>query len=145
MNFGRELLPPGTVCRELDNAELPEDDPPEPETLPDELERMKTYYEIVRNRLAEGFQRQSHTYNLRHRPYQPRVGQRVYRRTQMLSKASKNFSAKLAPKYEGPFTISRVISPNLVMLQTPGSRRLDRVHVKDLKLTPPDVDETEGR
>lgn len=101
---------------------------------------MKDFYTIVRTRLAEGFQRQSHTYNLRRRPIRPQVGQNVYRRTQVLSSAARNFSAKLAPKYEGPFQISRVLSPNIVLLKAPGSRRLDRAHVKDLKMLPIDGD-----
>ena len=53
------------------------------------------------NRIATA--RQAKGYNLRRRLWKPEVGHSVMVRTHPLSKAVDKFSAKLAPKYEGPY------------------------------------------
>lgn len=137
LNFGRELRPPKSLRREKERQDDP--DVPKAEELIKELEKLADFYQITRVRLAEGFQRQCRPYNLRHRPYRPQKGQWAYYKKHHLSDATKAFSAKLAQKYEGPGKIIKIISPNIVLLQTAQSRRPERIHVKDLKpaLDPP--------
>lgn len=133
LNYGREIRPPGSLQQRVDN-QVPAQPIPPGEELAQEVQKLQELYQVVRVRLAEGYHRQRRPYDLRHRPFRPQVGQMVYRRQHHLSDAVRNFSAKLAPKYDGPFKIHSVISPNVVMLQIPNRRDLDKVHVKDLKL-----------
>lgn len=133
LNFGREPVPPRSVKYDAEKHLLHEEENPAP-VLADEVVKLSHFYDIVRLRLAEGFQRQSRPYNLRHRPFRPYVGQMVYKKEHHLSDASKHFSAKLAPKYSGPYRIQSILSPVIVYLQVPHQRAPVKVHVKDLKL-----------
>jgi transposase InsO family protein len=45
----------------------------------------------------------------------------------------KGFAAKLAPKYSGPYTVTKVPSPVVYNLQSPSGQRILRAHIKDLK------------
>jgi len=38
-----------------------------------------------------------------------------------------------APKYDGPYTVTRFISPNLVLLRRPGERRSRSANISQLK------------
>ena len=51
----------------------------------------------------------------------------------MLSNAAQRFSAKLAPKYDGPFEIIAIKSPTVYELAMEGTRRNAKVHVQELK------------
>ena len=57
------------------------------------------------------------------------------RRTHPLSSGINKFSAKLAPKYEGPLKIVEIKSPTVYMLENvgEGNRRIAKVHVSELK------------
>lgn len=109
------MVPPKSLWREAkstaDQSETQAQD------LVPELKKLKDFYQITKSRLSEGFQRQSHHYNLRRRPFRPQVGQYVFRKEHTLSNAARNFSAKLAPKYAGPCKVLKVLSPNIVQLQ----------------------------
>lgn len=50
-----------------------------------------------------------------------------------LSVAHKGFAAKLAPKYFGPWTVSRIVSLLVYDLRNTHGRTLRRIHIKDLK------------
>lgn len=50
-----------------------------------------------------------------------------------LSSAIKGFAAKLAPKYSGPYTVTRKHSPVVYDLVGQNNRKIQRVHIKDLK------------
>ena len=132
LNFGREMSSPGSYRSRVEQTDTVPELPP-PKELWTELGKLRELNDIVRVRLAEGYQRQSRAYNLRRRPFTPQVGQWVYHRAHHLSSAGKKFSAKLANKYHGPSRIIQVESPNIVLLQPPQGRRPERVHVRDLK------------
>ena len=53
----------------------------------------------------------------------------------VVSDASKRFNAKLAPKYERPFTIMKKKSPTVYILDSKerGCKRLAMIHVCELK------------
>ena len=55
------------------------------------------------------------------------------RRVHVLSNAAQGFSAKLAPKYEGPYEITAKLAPTVYLLEMEGSRRNTKVHVGELK------------
>lgn len=89
--------------------------------------------EKVRWNVTEAQRRQEENYNLRHRPIQYDVGEKVWRRNFVLSDASRHFAAKLAPKYVGPYTISRKISSVVFELVDNAGREVGTWHVVDLK------------
>jgi len=62
-----------------------------------------------------------------------KLGNKVWFRQHPLSKAAEGFAAKLAPKYDGPYTVTRFTSPNLVLLRCPGKRRLRSANISQLK------------
>ncbi|KAB0803439.1 hypothetical protein PPYR_00409, partial [Photinus pyralis] len=66
-------------------------------------------YENIRKdiiaRMRNSTQCTQSRYNLRHRQITYKKGDYVWKRNFVLSDASKNFSAKLAPKFIGPFQI----------------------------------------
>lgn len=133
LNFGRELLPPQSVRAGADPEEFPED-AQHPAQYRQQLEKLHQVLKIARSNLAKAFTNQSHHYNLRRRPYQPQVGQSVFKKEHVLSDASKGFMAKLAPKFSGPYKISKLLSPVIVELQEiEGGRVIGRAHVKDVK------------
>ena len=61
------------------------------------------------------------------------VGDKILRRVHVLSNAAQGFSAKLAPKYEGPYEITAKLAPTVYLLEMEGSRRNTKVHVGELK------------
>jgi len=50
-----------------------------------------------------------------------------------LSKASDNFAAKLAPKYEGPYKVVKFISATIVRLQHTRTKQRRTASLEDLK------------
>ncbi|KAH0819470.1 hypothetical protein GEV33_003321 [Tenebrio molitor] len=143
LNFGRELVVPNAVHRPAPgNAAA---DPPA-DTAADEVKEaddavhhserlrlLKDTFELVRVNLARAFAKQSKYYNLRHRERRCHLGDRVLKRDHPLSSGAKGFAAKLAPKYSGPYTITKVLSPVVYNLQSPSGQKILRAHIKDLK------------
>jgi transposase InsO family protein len=166
LNFGRELVVPNAVHRPTpgnaaadppaDSAADPPADPsadtaadPPADTTADEvneaadavhhserLRLLKDTFELVRVNLARAFAKQSKHYNLRHREWRCHLGDRVLKRDHPLSSGAKGFAAKLAPKYSGPYTITKVLSPVVYNLRSPSGQKILRVHIKDLKPYP---------
>lgn len=91
--------------------------------------------ELVRINLARAFQKQERYYNLRRRPWHPRVGDTVWKKEHSLSNKAEAFSAKLAPRFQGPFTIKRIKSPVIVNLRDEHGKMYTHIHIQDLKLT----------
>ncbi|KAJ8949765.1 hypothetical protein NQ314_008118 [Rhamnusium bicolor] len=96
-------------------------------------EKLKETFQLVRVNLARAFTSQGHYYNLRRREWRCRVGDRVMKRDNPLSSAVRNFAAKLAPKYSGPYTVTKVWSPVVYDLKSDTGRKYARIHIKDLK------------
>lgn len=99
-------------------------------------------YADVQRKLSRAYETNSRTYNLRRRDVQYTVNQLVWRRNQVLSDAAKYFSAKLAPKYVGPFLVSKRVSPWTYELQGEDGKYQGVWHAKDLKSHPPDQQAT---
>lgn len=99
---------------------------------------LESVFQDVTKRLKTAYEKNRVLYNLRHRQDSFTVGQRVWKRNYVLSDASKNFTSKLAPKYSGPFLISKIVSPWTYQLKNESDRDQGIWHAKDLKSHPPD-------
>jgi len=95
--------------------------------------QLRGIFDIVRSNLQRASQEQARHYNLRRLEWRPKLGDKVWLRQHPLSKAAEGSAAKLAPKYDGPYTVTRFISPNLVLLRRPGERRSRSANISQLK------------
>ncbi|XP_032690525.1 uncharacterized protein LOC116853502 [Odontomachus brunneus] len=130
LNTGREL--PGPHIREREHRES---------QVPSEIgKRLESAHELVRINLARAFQKQGKYYNLRKRKGKPKIGDVVWKRNHALSSKEKAINAKLAPKFLGPMTVRRIISPVIVDLQDKNKKWYKQVHIQDLK-TENDLDD----
>lgn len=132
--FGREV-------------QLPHDNDPATSTLQsanfDPKERSRSLAQLfgdVHKRLTQAYEKARPAYNLRRREDRFVIDQKVWKKDYHLSDATKHFTAKLAPKFSGPFTVSRIISPWTYELKDRNGRLIGTWHTKDLKAHPPDVD-----
>lgn len=96
-------------------------------------------YDDVRRKLKNAYLKNSHNYNLRRRSQVFKLGDKVWKRNYVLSKAISDFSAKLAPRYI-PCTVTKVISPLVYELTAEDGNKLGRWHTKDLKPNHTDLD-----
>ena len=62
-------------------------------------------------------------YNLRRRDINFKIGSLVQRKNNVLSDASKHFTAGLAPSFKGPFEIAKVLDNNQYELKTLSGER----------------------
>nr|XP_034194962.1 uncharacterized protein LOC117611144 [Osmia lignaria] len=125
LNTGRELTPPGSLQQENQRRT----------TTPwaTRLKNLRDAQELARTRLAQEFQRQQRHYNQRRRNWQPKIGERVWKRTHILSSKADARNAKLSKKYDGPFRVHKRVSPVIFDLRDRQGKRVDHVHVRDLK------------
>lgn len=109
----------------------------------DPLARSRGLTELFRDiheKLGQAYEKSRHGYDLRRRDERFVVDQQVWKRNYHLSDAAKNFTSKLAPKFSGPFIISRLMSPWSYELKDLNGRSVGVWHAKDLKAHPPDID-----
>ncbi|XP_011883618.1 PREDICTED: uncharacterized protein LOC105570782 [Vollenhovia emeryi] len=133
LTYGRELTAPGTL-RAQHEAPLAEDiGEPETATREHRINQMREEAATAAARQQDATSRQEQYYNLRRRDWRPAPGDRVMRREHPLSKAGEHFAGKLAPKYSGPYTVDRAISPVVYRLRDQNNRLVGTAHVKDLK------------
>lgn len=135
LNYGREFALPGSLHRENQGTEDPEEDFTEEHRTvhQNRLEKLRDIYKLVRLNLSRAFTVQSRHYNLRHREWRCRLGDRVLKREHPLSSGPQGFAAKLAPKFSGPYVVCRVLSPVVYNLKDATGKRVSRVHIRDLK------------
>lgn len=134
LNFGREIFLSGKVHG------TPEDGNKVPVCADREgdqktQERLQVFKDVQR-RMKQSYEISAERYNLRRRPQDFQVGQAVYKRNFVLSNASNKFTAKLAPKFIGPFLIKKKLSPLVYELESNNKKSLGHWHVADLKLDP---------
>ncbi|XP_044313299.1 uncharacterized protein K02A2.6-like [Drosophila rhopaloa] len=106
---GRELRLPAMLYDELTPGSAVAHTGPE-----DKASHLQGIFDIVRSNLQRASLEQARHYNLRRREWRPTLGSQVWLRQHPLSKATEGFAAKLAPKYDGPYTVAKFTSPNLM-------------------------------
>lgn len=126
LNFGREIVLRGSDHRD-DGTGTPVED------QIDRLQDLKKVYALVKRHLEKAHQTNATRYNLRRRPQVFDEGQQVWKRNFPQSDAPTNFSAKLAPKFTGPYTVRKKISPTVYQLNDENDKDIGRWHVVDLK------------
>ena len=135
LNFGRELTAPGEprlTASEPTEEPTPEDARKWQQRLADIKDRI----ELARWNLVRAHQNQKHHYDLRRRDWRPAIGEDVMKREHHLSAAAKQFNAKLAPKFAGPYTVAKFAGPNIVVLRGVRGKTM-RAHISDLKPSEP--------
>lgn len=138
VNFGREVSLDGNCENYVPtDSEFPAIDPKNRKLA------FAKVYKDIQSRLLKAHKRSTRHYNLRRRPEKFVLNQRVWRRNYVRSDKSKQFAAKLASKFVGPFVISQIVSPWTYEL-TDSSGKRSIWHIKDLKAHPPDSDESDS-
>ena len=80
------------------------------------MEKLKELHELANDNAKEAQMRQAKYFNANHRNVQYSIGDLVLKKNRVLSSAVEGVSAKLAPTFNGPFKVSRILSPNIYEL-----------------------------
>ncbi|BFF95728.1 uncharacterized protein DMAD_13070 [Drosophila madeirensis] len=98
--------------------------------------RAKQLYEVfqaARDNTQRASAEQARHYNLRRRDWRPTIGSLVLVKQHVLSKANDGFAAKLAPRYEGPYKVTKFVSPNIARVRHTETGQRRTAGVADLK------------
>jgi len=131
LNLGRELIPAkairgeGEVLKDIERRD--------PTEWSERMKKLRVIQEWVVENLERAYRIQADHYNLRRRHRVFRPGDLVLKRQHALSDAARNFAAKLAPKFHGPFRISRKLSSVIYELTRLDGSAVGKVHVQELK------------
>jgi len=109
---------------------------PEVEPREEYVEKQKQREDIittVQTRLRLAKERNAKRYNLRRRPLEYPVGMDVLRRNFVLSNAANHFSAKLAPRWIGPYKIKARVGNVSYLLEKEDGKEDGPWHVDQLK------------
>jgi transposase InsO family protein len=132
LNFGRELRKPEDLYRELDMGEIREFEPCRyAEGLKKSLVDIHRRAEAAQEKASI---RQAHYYNLRRRREELTKGTLVWRKSFPHSSAVDFKTAKLEPKYIGPFRVADTRSHDVYDLVSLNGKPAGRWHIKDLKV-----------
>lgn len=129
LNFGRQMQV--NVEGPENSQEIPTVE--NPENYGAKLQELNKIYQEVGQKLNLAYQKNANRYNLRRRPLEFQENDKVLRRNFPQSSAVKEFSAKLAPKFCGPFSISKKISKAIYQLRDEKGKSLGTWHISDLK------------
>lgn len=102
---------------------------------------LQKLFDDVKERLKKAYGHNKAWYDLRRRNEEFHPNMPVWRKNYVLSDASKYFSAKLAPSYVGPYTISKRLSPWTYELVDSKGKSNGVWHIKDLKSHPPEIED----
>lgn len=130
VNFGRNYILHGKTHKTLVHGDNIVCDRTEMES------RSSVFAELfkeIRRRLIQAYERNRKYYNLRHRDVEYNPGDRVWRKNFALSDASRYFSAKLSPRYVGPFLVKKKVSLWTYELEDEHGKAKGIWNVKDLK------------
>lgn len=97
------------------------------------LQELRNLYQDITQKLRESHQKNSHHYNLRRRPQEFKVGDLVWKKNYTQSNAATYQSAKLNPRYVGPFTVVKKASHLVYSLKDGKGKAVGNWHVNDLK------------
>lgn len=106
-----------------------------------ELNKLPEIYENVSKAIQASYKRNQKYYNLRKRNIEYEEGDFVYKKNYILSDASRQFSAKLAPAFVR-CKVNKKISRLIYELVDEQGKNIGRYHIKSLKSAP--VEDSDG-
>ena len=103
--------------------------------LPDKPEpnQIKEIWARAKRNLMRAHQRRKEVYNRDRTPVRCKIGDTVMYKNYTLSKATNQYSAKLAHRYKGPYTITKFVSPVSVLIKDQDGKTI-RAHLSQLKM-----------
>ena len=140
LNFGRELKSFYELFDELNDSNVGEFDPER--YVNTNQENLAKIYQKVKSCVNKAKERQARSYNLRHRPLKFEKGDLVFRRNFTKSSAVDKISAKLNPRFVGPFKVRTILASDQYELEDLNGKATGRwsaLHLKSAKdpiLTP---------
>lgn len=132
LNFGRYVPTTGDYFGKYTSTQV---NIGERNKLVDGMSQLSQFFIGVRQRLHQAYEKAVPRYNLRRRPLQFNIGDRVWRRNYTLSNAGNYYSAKLAPLYV-PAVVLRKLSNLAYELADKNGRSVGVWHIKDMKENP---------
>lgn len=131
--YGRELRLPAALRGPLFVASRRGEPPTPADIHMERMDRFRRLYDTTQKNLKAAFEQQARSYNLRRRDVRYEIGQQVLKRTHVLSSAVDAIASKLAPKFDGPFVVSKRRGYNLYVIKDVATGKTTVAHVKDLK------------
>lgn len=129
--FGRELNCPFSTSSSIQHGRGA------PFTADKYHEDLTAELQIIYEKAKQAYQKAKTTqlkqYNMRHRPVQFNQGNLVWRKNFELSKGGERITAKLNPKFIGPFKVSKVLSTTQYQLEDLRGKDCGRWHVSHLQ------------
>ncbi|CAB0040663.1 unnamed protein product [Trichogramma brassicae] len=135
LNFGRHPQQPKSLRREVEarGPKIRTD----PSVWVDRVRRLDALRDLVAKHIDKAFARQKRAYDKGRKVVVFKEGDLVLRRTHPLSDGLKGRSSKMAPKFDGPFRIAKVLGPDTYSLDLKGGRSVPKVHSEHLQLYKP--------
>lgn len=99
----------------------------------EKLKELKEIYKEVSNKLKEAHQSNARRYNLRRRHQDFQVNSLVWKKNFVQSNAANFVSAKLSPRFVGPYIVAKKVSPLICHLQDLNGKSIGNWHIADLK------------
>ena len=87
------------------------------------MDKLRELHDRARTDAQAEQARQDKYYDGHRRPPEFYLGDRVWKENKVLSSAADGISAKLAPKYAGPYTIVNILGENTYEMPPPGGER----------------------
>ena len=98
------------------------------------MRRLKVIKEEVQKNLDEANEKQATHYNLRRRPVEFKVGDKVLKIATKVSNKADRKRGKLFDKYEGPYIVKKKISPTIYELKNLKGKSVGEYNINEFKL-----------
>ena len=132
LNLGRELQPLQSLKKNIENDDeiVLQDE----NKWTDRLRRLQVIKEEVQKNLDRANDKQATHYNLRRRPVEFKVGDKVLKIATKVSNEADSKTGKLFDKYEAPYINKKKISPTIYELKNLKGKSVGEFNINDLEL-----------
>ncbi|XP_064554469.1 uncharacterized protein LOC135439651 [Drosophila montana] len=96
-------------------------------------DRLREIFYIAHSNIQRASKDQGRQYNLRRQEWRPSLDSMVLLRQNQLSNDAEGFAAISAPKFVGPYRVTRFVSPNIVRLVRPNEQKKRVANISQLK------------
>ena len=133
LNYGREPAVPKSLRRATLQRSAEREDLEDLSNWRLRMDGLEELRNSAASRSRDEQDRQARNYDLRRRPTTFKVGDKVWKRKKILSSAAEGVAAKLAPKFVGPFLITKKLGSNTFELESREGKKESPVHSQQLK------------